>query len=136
MDYMKLFFGIMQGIGALTAIIFVYIAWMIYKTPRIAITGAGLPTFMNIYVASAYILVLHESSPMRNTISDYGAPMSFIFMLVLVPLAIILSLLLLRKNTLDKHHRSYLSWSRVLWILQLIPAAQILFFMLAWASGR
>lgn len=126
----------MQGVGVLTAIIFIYLAWMIYNAPRIAKTGVGLPTFMNIYVALAYLLVLHERSPMRNAISDYGAPMSFVFMLVLVPLAVILSLLLLRNNVLEKHHRRYLTWSRILWTLQLIPAAQILFFMFAWGSGR
>lgn len=113
-----------------------YLFWIASHTPGVTRLAYRIPTFANIYICAAYVLLLLEKSPLRNTISDYGTPMSFISLSLVVPTIFIVTFLLLYRKDLDRDQLRYLRWSRILWVLQLIPALQISFFLYAWADGR
>lgn len=136
MDSLWILVWIFGAVAAVSAVILSRLSWIIYRTSDVARLGYALPSLVNIYVLAAYALVALESSPFQNTISDYGAPLSFMYMILVVPIATIASFVFGRKRPLERPQKSYLRWSRALWALQLAPSSEFWFFLYAWASGR
>jgi Zn-dependent protease with chaperone function len=119
--------------GFITALLLLRLAHLAYR--HTILINTPFHSAVNIAIILQWMLLVMELSPLSNPVSDYGAPTGFVLMLVGIPLCYVISWFL-RRGEASAPVKSYVMLSRVLWGIQLIPGALILFFWYAWASGR
>jgi hypothetical protein len=95
-------------------------------------------TFINGLIIVVWLLFAVENSPYRNKISDHGVPYGGVLLLVLVPLCFFISYFLKTDTGNDKKEfYRYITLSKFLWLLSLIPGAVVvLFYGLLMLSDR
>ncbi len=132
MDGWTFIIGGYYSVGAISTLLvlrLVYLAFchsLVSKTP--------FHSFINLAIIILWVLLIVETTPLSNPVSDYGAPIGFALTLVVVPVCYIISWVLRRGESIPV--KSYVILSRVLWGVQIIPGVLMVFFMYAWASGR
>lgn len=84
-------------------------------------------TAINLLIITVWILFAVESSPLQNTVSDYGAPYGGVLLLLLIPFSFIFSYLIKSNNNLVGYYR-YITLSKLLWVLSLIPGSVVVLF--------
>jgi hypothetical protein len=119
--------------GVITALLVLRLAQLAY---RHSLAGnAPFHSAVNAVIVIQWMLLIMELSPLSNPVSDYGAPLGFVLMLLAVPVCYLMSWLL-RRGDESAPVKLYVMLSRLLWGIQVIPGVLILFFWYAWASGR
>jgi len=84
-------------------------------------------TAINLLIITVWIQFAVESSPLQNTVSDYGAPYGGVLLLLLIPFSFIFSYLIKSNNNLVGYYR-YITLSKLLWVLSLIPGSVVVLF--------
>lgn len=93
-------------------------------------------SFVNFIILIVSILFALESSPLKNKISDYGAPYGGLMLLLVIPVCLVISHFL-KTNNNHKNFNKFLALSKFLWFLSLIPGVLVaLFYGLMMFSGR
>ena len=84
-------------------------------------------TAINLLIITVWILFAVESSPLQNTVSDYGAPCGGVFLLLLIPICFVISYFSKTINKKRGFYR-YITVSKFLWILSIVPGAVVVLF--------
>lgn len=84
-------------------------------------------SFVNFIILIVWILFALESSPLKNKISDYGAPYGGLMLLLVIPVCLVISHFL-KTNNNHKKFNMFLALSKFLWFLTLIPGALVALF--------
>lgn len=94
---------------------------------------------INGIVMLVWILLLIESSPLNNRISDYGAPFGAVLLLLIVPLGLLIAWMYRRRQTkaVSLLLRKYMNKSKIFWSLSTIPGLLLVaFYTLIMLSDR
>lgn len=93
---------------------------------------------INLIVMIVWILFAVESSPLKNRVSDYGAPYGGLALLLIIPVSLVISTYINTK-TANKNleYYRYIAVSKLLWLISLIPGIMVvLFYGLYMFSGK
>jgi len=86
-------------------------------------------TFVNISILVVWIFLALEAFPFRNHLSNYGAPIGAVLLLLLIPLSLLISYMLNSKQADRKteFHR-YIKLSKMLWLFSVVPGAIVVIY--------
>lgn len=133
MDAWTFIVGAFYIVGAITALLVLRLVHLAYR--HSLVSNNPFHSVVNIVISLLWVLLIVESSPLRNSVSDYGAPIGFALLLGVVPVCYVVSWVL-RRGNVSVPVKSYVMLSRLLWGIQIIPAILLVFFWYAWASAR
>ncbi|NIU89028.1 MAG: hypothetical protein GWN56_17740 [Nitrosopumilaceae archaeon] len=84
---------------------------------------------INLIVVIVWILFAVESSPLKNRISDYGAPYGGLSLLIIISVSLVISTFInTKKANNNLEYYRYIALSKLFWLISLIPGIIVVLF--------